>query len=227
MGFRTKLFITCFLIFADLVSTTVRPTWDHGGAFEQYIWVAAHLMIAFLEGVMVFAFFSGTIWFTAGLLGEMLFTVKTTLPLWLIRTFFVQMPWTYNTFVNKNPKSPWEDAGYAALFSLDITFAILFWVSLIYTISCLTDKRMYAPYHREVCMALIAQYHGKAKPIQTSLSGSGGGGAVGPSGGVNPNTLSGDNALRGSEQYASPSLDYADPNRANQAPSRRTVVTFA
>ena len=219
MGFRSKVFLTMFLIFGDIVATTVRPTWDRGGDFDQYLWVAGHLSIAFLEGVMVFAFFSGTIWFTAGLLGEMLFSIKSTFPLWLLHAFFVQMPWTYNFFISADKNQPWNSAIYAALFSLDVAVAVLFWTSMMYTISCMTDRRMYAPYHKEICVQLMKKYQQQQQGIRIS-SGSGGGSRSIP--GHSPGTSmvqSPPNAFGSPQEQPYPGQQHQQHGFASQSPN--------
>lgn len=149
MAFRLAIVVTELLILVDLVCTALRPTWKDDDDVRTFLFLSGHAAAVILEGVAVFAFFSATVWFEAGLLGELMHTVYSTMPLFVARLFLVQMPIVYWKYVSRGKPHAWDDGVYVFLYVMDIVVACAFWVSLVYTMSCMTDKRMYAPYHRE------------------------------------------------------------------------------
>lgn len=116
----------------------------------HYILLGVHILVVILEGIIVFVFFSGTIWFAAGLLGQLSFSVVTTLPFWVLRFVICYLPWVYKRFIADNSVTPWQHGVYGFLTVLDIISCIALGISLCYTICCLTDKHMYIPYHTAI-----------------------------------------------------------------------------
>lgn len=148
MGFRLCFVISAILVAIDIVFTSVRSTWLSGGDMALFVLLTVHEVVCIAMGVMIFAFFSNTIWFTAGLLGELGYTIKVTFPLWICRIFFVQMAYMYRRFISSSVRA-WDDGVFGFLFIADIVSCIMFNVSFFFTMCAMSEKRMYAPYHRE------------------------------------------------------------------------------
>jgi hypothetical protein len=148
MAYVPAMFVAILLIFCDIFVTSIRSTFTRGGDVGTYVLLSVHEVVAVSEGVIIFAFFSYTIWFTAGLLGHLAFTVKVTLPLWVLRLAFITIPRIYAKFISQSSRD-WSDPLYAVLFCLDLLSCVSLSVSLMYTVSALSEKRMYAPYHQE------------------------------------------------------------------------------
>lgn len=147
MAYVPALLVALFLVAADVFFTSIRSTWSTGGDVATYVLLSLHEVVAVTIGVTVFAFFSYTVWFTAGLLGHLTFTIRATFPVWLIRMFFIQMPRIYAKFISRGYSRDWGDPVYGTLVCLDIVSCIALGVCLMYTVCCLSEKRMYAPYH--------------------------------------------------------------------------------
>ena len=148
MGYRTCFVLGALLTAADIFFTSIRSTWASGGDVALFVLLTVHEVIVIAMGVTVFAFFSNTIWFTAGLLGELGYTIKATFPLWICRIFFVQMPTIYQRFITTSSRG-WDDGAYGFLFIADLLSCIAFAVSFFFTACAMSEKRMYPPYHRE------------------------------------------------------------------------------
>jgi hypothetical protein len=163
MGFRGTAIATAVFILADLALTVMRPTFrKDDGSYDdvmEYVLLVVHALVTIVMAVLMFAFFSNTIWFTAGLISDLSKTIYATLPLWFLRFIFVVFPWVYRTFLAKNIRnSAFDDNGYIALYVLDHVIALSFWVAMLYTLSCMAEATMYAPYHKEAVAAeLIMQ----------------------------------------------------------------------
>jgi hypothetical protein len=138
---------------ADLLLMTLRPLWDTGDEIASYVLLGGHIIILLSQGAVVFAFFSHTIWFTAGLLGQLLVTIRMSFPLWIMRIFGVVAPWAYRSF---GSSVSFDDGLYLFLYTLDLLLALAYWIALLYTVCCMTEKGMYAPYHKESFPSVFA-----------------------------------------------------------------------
>lgn len=158
MGFRLTVASTVFFAAADLVLLTLRPPWPLEDLVMQYVLLVVHLFVAIVEGINIFAFFSNTIWFTAGLLGKLAMTVRASLPLWVLRLIFVAVPWLYRNFGPAAVKTAaFDDNVYVFLYVAEQIVAMAFWISMLYTMACMSEATMYAPYHREAMAAVAEQ----------------------------------------------------------------------
>ena len=154
MGFRINVLALLFLILADAIFTIVRPTTaDYADTMNvdvlDYVLIAAHGVTAICQAVAIFALFSSTVWFTAGLLGELFMTAKWTMLIWFVRLIFIAMPWVHRRFIGNLGDRAMEDRDYRFLFVGDLLLAVANWAALMFTASCMTEKRMYSPYHKE------------------------------------------------------------------------------
>lgn len=150
MSFRGACYALLFFIFLEIFLTAIRPTWTDGGDIAHYILVGIHVLVVLLEAIMVFVLFSSTIWFAAGLLGQLLFAVAPTLPFWVLRFVVCWLPWVYKRFVEDGEDTPWSYGAYVFLVILDVVSCICLSVSLCYTLCAVSDKRMYIPYHTAI-----------------------------------------------------------------------------
>jgi hypothetical protein len=148
MAYVTAMSIALFLMLCDIFFTSIRSTLQTGGDVATYVTLSIHEVCAIAQAVTIFAFFSYTVWFTAGLLGHLTFTVRVTLPLLLLRLFFIQMPVIYGKFISSEARR-WSDPAYGVLFCLDIASCLSMCTSMMYTVACLSEKRLYAPYHTD------------------------------------------------------------------------------
>jgi hypothetical protein len=148
MGYRLCFVLATLLTVADVFFTSIRSTWADGGDVALFVLLTVHEVVVVAMGVTVFALFSNTIWFTAGLLGELGYTIKASFPLWVCRLFFVQMPAIYNRFISSAARG-WDDGIYGFLFVADIVSCVAFAVAFFFTTCAMSEKRMYPPYHRE------------------------------------------------------------------------------
>lgn len=148
MAYVAAMYVSVVLILADVLFTSIRSTLRGGGDVSTYVLLSLHEVVAVAEGVIIFAFFSYTVWFTAGLLGHLTFTLRTTLPAWVLRLVFIQMYTIYGKFISSEVRA-WNDPVYGVLFCFDIATCVGLSVSLMFTVSCLSEKRMYPPYHLE------------------------------------------------------------------------------
>jgi hypothetical protein len=148
MGYRLCFVLGVLLTAVDIVFTSIRSTWADGGDVALFVLLTVHELVVVAMGVTVFALFSNTIWFTAGLLGELGYTIKATLPLWLCRLFFVAMPSVYRRFITSEDRG-WDDGVYGFLCVADLVSCVAFLVSFCFTSCAMSEKRMYPPYHRE------------------------------------------------------------------------------
>jgi hypothetical protein len=171
MAYVASMVIALLLMLCDVFLTALRSTLRTGGDVAMYVLLSIHEVVTISEGVIVFAFFSYTIWFTAGLLGHLTFTLRATLPLFFLRLFFVQMPLIYGKFLSGTSRN-WDDPIYGILFCGDILSCIAMCVSLTYTVACLSERRMYAPYHTEWRPVGFAEgtHLGAAGPLETQQS---------------------------------------------------------
>lgn len=149
MGFRLTIGILLFLVACDLVLTVVRPTAD--GDIDvsvlDYVLVAAHSVVVLAEGGCVFQLWSGTVLFTAGLLGELLETATATVILLFFRLLCLILWWVVRRYASSGLLGDSDFNMF--LYVADQLIAVSTWCSLMYTAGALTEKRMYAPYHRE------------------------------------------------------------------------------
>lgn len=165
MGFRINVVALLFLIVADAIFTIVRPTTkDYEDTMNvdvlDYVFIAAHGVVVICQAVTIFIMFSNSIWFTAGLLGELLSIAKWTLFVWAVRFIFVAMPWVHRRFIGGLGDTPMTDGGYRFLYVTDLLLAVANWAALMYTAGCMTEKRMYSPYHKEfIPMPHVAYQH--------------------------------------------------------------------
>jgi hypothetical protein len=158
MGFRGTAVATAIVILGDLALTVIRPTYTKPDGSEdavmEYVLLVIHALVTIVQAVLIFAFFSNTIWFTAGLLGDLMKTVRATLPLWFLRFVFVIVPWVYRSFIGDGIKeTAFDDTTYIVLYVLDHLVALALWVSMLYTMSCMAEATMYAPYHKDAVAA--------------------------------------------------------------------------
>ena len=154
MGFRINVIALLFLILADAIFTIVRPTTsDYSDTMNvdvlDYVLIAAHGVTTICQAVTIFILFSSTVWFTAGLLGELFMTAKWTMLIWFLRLIFVAVPWVHRRFIGDLGDRAMEDRDYRFLFVGDLLLAVANWAALMFTASCMTEKRMYSPYHKE------------------------------------------------------------------------------
>jgi hypothetical protein len=155
MGYRGGIYALLGFIALDIVFTIVRPTSvDLHGDSEtiSYVLLSVHIGVVFAQALALLFMMGSTIWFSAGLLYELLTTAYFTAPVWLLRLFFVQMPWTYRyhiKFLGDAGERITSDRGYVALFVLENLVAVVSSGCLFYTAARLSEKRMYAPYHKD------------------------------------------------------------------------------
>lgn len=149
MGYVLTVAVTMVLLLTETVFTAVRSTLQAGGDQTLYTLLAVHEVLVVAIGVTVFAFFSNTVWFTAGLLPQLVFSIKATVPLWVLRLFFVAMPDVYLRVLSGGRRG-WDDGVYIFLAVLAVLSSMALSASVMYTAACLSDKRMYAPYHKEM-----------------------------------------------------------------------------
>eukprot|EP00672_Neobodo_designis_P027503 CAMPEP_0174848974 /NCGR_PEP_ID=MMETSP1114-20130205/13834_1 /TAXON_ID=312471 /ORGANISM="Neobodo designis, Strain CCAP 1951/1" /LENGTH=201 /DNA_ID=CAMNT_0016083281 /DNA_START=50 /DNA_END=655 /DNA_ORIENTATION=+ len=163
MGFRGTSVATAVVILGDLTMTVLRPTYAKADGSRddvmEYVLLVVHALFCIIQAVLLFAFFSNTIWFTAGLIADLMKTVRATLPLWFVRFVLVVVPWVYRSFIGDGIRdSAFEDTTYIVLYVLDHLVALALWVSMLYTMSCMAEATMYAPYHKDAVAAeLIMQ----------------------------------------------------------------------
>lgn len=154
MGFRINVCALLFLIVCDAAFTIVRPTTqDHSDTMNvdvlDYVLIAAHGVAVICQAVAVFQLFSNTVWFTAGLLGELFMMSVWAMIVWFLRLIFVAVPWVHRRFTGDLGNTAMEDTGYRFLYVADLLLAVANWGGLMYTAGCVTEKRMYSPYHKE------------------------------------------------------------------------------
>lgn len=149
MSFRIKAGLLLFLILCDVFFTAIRPSWTAGGTVVRYILCSIHGLVIIMHAVNVFALFSGTIWFEAGLLRQLYFSIKATFPLWVFRFAVFSLPWVVDEFVSSS-EFPWEYWLYGLLTCLNIISVCSLGVGLCFTLCALTDKTMYSPYHMDI-----------------------------------------------------------------------------
>jgi hypothetical protein len=150
MAYRACAFILVLLIAIDAFFMALRSNWNfRGGVLAAYLALGFHEFIVVLQATTVFALFSATVWFGAGLLGQLGYSIRATMPLFVLKLFLVQMPWVYKEYLSKASFS-WEDPWYIVLYVAEVVVSVLYWCSLLYTLFCMTEKKMYAPYHREL-----------------------------------------------------------------------------
>jgi hypothetical protein len=154
MGFRINVCSLLFLIGCDAAFTIVRPTTqDHSETMNvdvlDYVLIAAHGVAVICQAVAIFQLFSSTVWFTAGLLGELFVMSMWTMLIWFVRLIFVAVPWVHRRFIKDLGNHAMDDEGYRFLYVADLLLAVANWSGLIYTAGCMTEKRMYSPYHKE------------------------------------------------------------------------------
>ena len=159
MGFRLHVSSLLLAITCDAVLTVVRPTTVDAGAATNveildYVLVAAHGVVVIAQAVVIFLMFSNTVWFAAGLVGDLFLFARWAGLFWLLRLFWVQMPWVHRRFIQDLGSRAMDDQEYRFLFVVDYLLAVVSWACLMYTTACMTEKRMYAPYHREDPFAL-------------------------------------------------------------------------
>lgn len=164
MAYVPAMYVAVWLILCDLFFTAIRSTMHSGGDVATYVLLSLHEIVAVSEGVIIFAFFSYTVWFTAGLLGHLSFTLRGTLPAILLRLILIQMPVIYAKFLSSKSRW-WDDPVYGVLFCLDIVSCIILSASLMFTVACLSEKRMYAPYHLNWRPAAMPDSDGAARAM--------------------------------------------------------------
>lgn len=174
MGFRICLGSTWALVLADIILIALRPTFRLDSDVDQFVMLAVHVCVVILEAVVIFSFFSNTVWFTAGLFGELLATIKLTFPLYFCHLLLTAFPIIYRRFIRGLKSTAMEDGASVAMFIADYIVAVSFWVSLMYTACCMTDIRMYAPYHKMPVEAIDSQQPASIERPSAPISSSGG-----------------------------------------------------
>jgi hypothetical protein len=179
MGYRVTVAAVLITIVGDMILTIIRPTWTNVNNDQdtvvEYVLLVVHCATSLLQAVSAFALFANTIWFTAGLLGDLFTTVAITLPLWVLRLILVVLPWVYRTFLGNGIRDrAFDDGLYVALYVADQVSGMALWVALLYTMCCFSESTMYSPYHKEAVVAelmLVSAEPGDDAAALASMSG--------------------------------------------------------
>lgn len=166
MSFILNCCLILFLIVADIWFTSIRPSWsvDDSTRLDEYIFLAVHIFVLILELAVVYRLLSFTVLFSAGLLGELSFALKPTIPMWLLRVTFAVLPWVYYRFI-QHDRIPWASSVYAALYILNVLSCIGLSVVLMYVLCSLTQPHLYAPYHKKYQLESMIRIQRSGPPI--------------------------------------------------------------
>ncbi|CAC9488256.1 hypothetical protein, unknown function [Leishmania infantum JPCM5] len=166
LSYHVVLFLFLFFSFADVVLISVRTLVSR----RYHSLTLCYALMAVQESILVFELLAvlgqvlSTYLVTASMWAHTASLLGAFTPLWLLRTFLTAFTVVYKDILLPRWSSAaastgvwgllshasraWRATGYGAVVSLDVACFCFYYLSAVYVLAYLSEKRLYVPYHR-------------------------------------------------------------------------------